>query len=139
MGEPAPQISSPISVIAAVVERNEQFLVCRRPPHKRHPHLWEFPGGKVESGETLELAATRELKEELDLLVVHTGAVLMSELDEEGGFKINFLEVIAEGDPVLVEHSAYCWATLMELVEMNLAPVDRKFVQHMRMNSGSTK
>jgi 8-oxo-dGTP pyrophosphatase MutT (NUDIX family) len=52
-------------VLAAVIRRQDRYLVCRRPAHKRHGGLWEFPGGKLEPGETLLEAARRELREEL--------------------------------------------------------------------------
>ena len=61
----------PVRVVAAVIERasdeGARLLVCRRPAHKRHGGLWEFPGGKVEAGEDLLHAARRELAEELAL------------------------------------------------------------------------
>ena len=50
--------------MAAVIERDGKLLVCRRPGHKRHGGLWEFPGGKLEPGETIVDAARRELDEE---------------------------------------------------------------------------
>ena len=54
-----------VRVIAAVIQRGDQRLICQRPPHKRHGGLWEFPGGKVEPNESDESAARRELAEEL--------------------------------------------------------------------------
>ena len=57
----------PIPVVAAVVRRGSRFLVGRRPAHKRHGGLWEFPGGKVEPGENEQTCLKRELSEELDI------------------------------------------------------------------------
>ena len=62
----------PIRVLASVIQRHDRFLVCRRPLHKRHGGLWEFPGGKVKDGETDLEVARRELAEELG---VHVTAV----------------------------------------------------------------
>jgi 8-oxo-dGTP diphosphatase len=59
-----------IRVVAAVIKRNDYYLICKRPKGKRHGGLWEFPGGKVEEGENIETAARRELAEELDLSVL---------------------------------------------------------------------
>ncbi len=53
----------PIRVIAAVIRRGPELLVCRRPAHKRHGGLWEFPGGKCEPGESDADTARRELLE----------------------------------------------------------------------------
>jgi 8-oxo-dGTP diphosphatase len=55
----------PLLVTAAIIRAGEKVLVTRRPDHKRHPGLWEFPGGKVDSGEGPECALARELREEL--------------------------------------------------------------------------
>ena len=53
-----------IAVVAGVVKRDGQLLLCQRPEGKRLGLLWEFPGGKVELGETPKAALERELKEE---------------------------------------------------------------------------
>jgi len=54
--------------VAAVIERQGRFLICRRKPEQSHPLQWEFPGGKVEPGESPEQALARELQEELGIL-----------------------------------------------------------------------
>jgi 8-oxo-dGTP diphosphatase len=56
-----------IQVVAAVIERDGRILVGLRQPSQSHPLKWEFPGGKVEPGETPERALARELEEELDI------------------------------------------------------------------------
>ena len=53
-------------VTAAVIFDGERVLLTRRPDNKRHPGLWEFPGGKVDPGESPEEALCREIREELD-------------------------------------------------------------------------
>src|SRR5690242_21147044 len=68
-------------VLAAVVLRYGRYLVCRRPAHKRHGGLWEFPGGKLEPGESLLDAANRELTEELNVSVVSVGEPIYSAHD----------------------------------------------------------
>ena len=55
-----------VKVVAAIVIQNDQVLLARRPPGTHHGLLWEFPGGKVESGESPEAALIRELREELN-------------------------------------------------------------------------
>jgi len=56
-----------IEVVAAILERDGRVLVGRRQPEQSHPLQWEFPGGKVEPGETPPQALTRELEEELGI------------------------------------------------------------------------
>ena len=57
-----------VQVVAGIIERQGRFLICRRKPEQSHPLKWEFPGGKVEPGETPEQALARELQEELGIL-----------------------------------------------------------------------
>ena len=56
-----------VQVVAAILERDGNVLIGRRKPEQSHPLKWEFPGGKVESGETPEQALARELEEELSI------------------------------------------------------------------------
>lgn len=60
---------TPLLVTAAVVIRDGKVLITRRPEGKRHPGLWEFPGGKVDPGESPEEALCREIREELDAAI----------------------------------------------------------------------
>lgn len=117
------------TVIAAVIERNGAFLLCRRPLDKRHGGLWEFPGGKVEEGETLLQAAQRELEEELALRATAAGIVRFSILDQASGHLIQFVDVQTEGEPELVEHMDLAWTKAADLLSLDLAPSDRSFAQ----------
>lgn len=54
-----------IEVVAGVIEQDGRILACQRRADDRHPFQWEFPGGKVDPGETPEAAMVRELREEL--------------------------------------------------------------------------
>ena len=56
-----------IKVVAAVIEKNGRFLLCKRGPGGNCPFLWEFPGGKIEEGETPFDAIIREIREELSV------------------------------------------------------------------------
>ena len=56
-----------LQVVAAILQREGRILICRRRPDQSHPLKWEFPGGKVEPGESPEQALARELDEELGI------------------------------------------------------------------------
>ena len=123
--------SAPVRVVAAVVERDGRYLVGRRPADKRHGGLWEFPGGKLESGETLFEAARRELSEELSVRCVGHGRTLWAAHDPQSIFLIEFIEIHIEGDARAVEHDAIGWFTPSELASMRLAPSDRLFAERL--------
>jgi 8-oxo-dGTP diphosphatase len=57
------------TVVAAVITRNSRLLICQRRRDKAFPLKWEFPGGKVEAGESLTDALTREISEELGVRI----------------------------------------------------------------------
>ena len=57
----------PVVVAAAIILRDEKFLLTKRRPESEQGSLWEFPGGKIESGETLEECLRREMREELGI------------------------------------------------------------------------
>jgi 8-oxo-dGTP pyrophosphatase MutT (NUDIX family) len=118
----------PVIVAAAVVVRDGRYLVGRRPPHKRHGGLWEFPGGKLLDGESLADALSRELREELDLEVTGVGGALGSVTDPDSPFVITFVEVDARGTPRPSEHTEVAWLDPVGLRDAALAPADRSFV-----------
>lgn len=125
------------NVIAAVIKQDGRLLVCRRPEHKRHGGLWEFPGGKLEQNESFLQAARRELAEELALIVNDIGEISFATTDEASGFEINFVEVSVEGEPKLLEHSALKWLSPAELLNIDLAPSDRRFAEFLNSKAVS--
>ncbi len=120
---------SPIRVLAAVVERDGRYLVARRPRHKRHGGLWEFPGGKLESGETLLDAARRELREELAVEVLAVGELMMAVRDPGSSYLVEFTQVTISGEPALIEHEDLAWLEPEELGGIALAPTDARFAR----------
>jgi 8-oxo-dGTP diphosphatase len=118
-----------ISVLAAVITHEDRYLVCQRPLSKRHGGLWEFPGGKIESGESLLDAANRELTEELNVTAVSVGDPIYSVHDEGSLFVINFVPSEIAGTPTCLEHADVRWASLEEIQHLDLAPSDRQFVR----------
>lgn len=121
---------SVVRVLAAVIQNEGRFLVCRRPLHKRHGGLWEFPGGKLEPTESDFEGARRELREELDVEVTAVGVELFAIHDPGFPFLIAFVDVDIRGTPLCLEHMELRWCARPELDTLALAPSDRRFVEH---------
>jgi len=120
-------------VVAAVITRDSRVLVCLRPAHKRHGGLWEFPGGKIEEGETHLDATRRELREELGVEVVSISEVEFSREDPGSPFRIDFVAAEIRGEPVPLEHEEIAWVTAEQLDRMDLAPSDLAYARfHVR-------
>jgi mutator protein MutT len=118
-----------VRVVAAVVWRAGRVLLCQRPLGKEHGGQWEFPGGKVEPGETLPQAVTRELEEELDVPVIAVGPPLWECGHPRRALTLIFLPTEIRGEPRCVEHQALSWETPEGALELPLAPLDRAFVE----------
>ncbi|MBI5478022.1 MAG: (deoxy)nucleoside triphosphate pyrophosphohydrolase [Deltaproteobacteria bacterium] len=123
---------APVRVVAAVIRRGDEYLVCQRPAHKRHGGLWEFPGGKLQGGESLADAARRELREELGVRVTATGPVYFVAADPGAAFVIEFLAVTIDGTPRPAEHAQVAWVPAAALGDLPLCPGDRAFVATLR-------
>ncbi len=123
----------PRQVIAAVIRRDRSFLVCKRPAHKHHGGKWEFPGGKLEEGESFFEAAQRELCEELGLQVLSIGDDLFTIVDPGAQVEIHFIDVAVQGEPIAHEHEALSWEALGSLFDLDLAPSDRAFVHFLQI------
>lgn len=122
-------MSGQVRVVAAVIRRSDAYLVCRRPAHKRHGGLWEFPGGKCEPGESDTDAVRRELREELGVNLVSVGEPEFEIADPESPFFIVFIPASVEAEPRAIEHSALSWASIEALRGMPLAPSDQRYVE----------
>jgi mutator protein MutT len=125
-----------VRVIAAVIEQEGKLLICERPLHKRHGGLWEFPGGKIEDGESDLQAAQRELREELDVDVSDIGETVFSVADPGSHFIIEFVAISIVGNPDALEHSQIAWVEQSELLQYPLAPSDLRYVEY-RLANGS--
>lgn len=115
-----------IAVVGAVLTRGNKILAAKRGPGMSLPGLWEFPGGKIESGETPHEALAREIAEELRCEVA-IGA-LINTAQHEYDFGVvhltTFYCALIGAEPTLTEHEAILWVDAAELDTLEWAPAD---------------
>ena len=117
-------------VVAALIWQGTKFMICQRPAHKARALLWEFVGGKVESGETKEQALIRECREELNVLL-SVGSVFMDVVHEYPDITVHltlFNATIAEGEPQMIEHNDIQWITPSEISNYEFCPADKEIL-----------
>lgn len=127
----ANSVPPPIPVVCALIERAGTVLVAQRPAHKHLPFKWEFPGGKVEPGESAEAAIVRELREELGVAFVITRALpRFNHAYAETIEMIPFVGHLAVGSPAphAHEHVAIRWVPPADLTTLDLAAADRPVI-----------
>jgi 8-oxo-dGTP diphosphatase len=123
-------------VVAALIWKDDKFMICQRPAHKARGLLWEFVGGKVESGETKEQALIRECREEL-AVTLSVGDVFMDVTHEYPDLTVHltlFNATIAEGEPQKLEHNDIQWITASEIPKYEFCPADEEILAMIRSN-----
>ena len=123
------------TVTAAIIERNGKVLIARRAPHSKLSGMWEFPGGKVELGETLQDCLIRELREELGIEVIVGRLLAASEYHyEHGSFRIHAFEVDwVSGSISLRDHDCVEWVLLEEITTYDLLPADIPIAEQLKL------
>lgn len=123
--------AAPIPVVGAVMVRDGLVLCARRGAGKHMAGLWEFPGGKVEPGETAERALVREIEEELgcrvavgDLIVTATHVYA-----EKSIALSTYRCTLVDGEPVPIEHAEIAWIDPADLAALDWAPADLPTVE----------
>lgn len=131
----APKQKTPYyTVTAAIIHHNNQILLAQRPPDGLLGGLWEYPGGKLENGESLQQALKREILEELDCHI---------EVGEKFGvyqhafthFKITlhaFHCRIIDKEPKAIQASQIVWLTIPQLSDYPMGKVDRKITKQLQ-------
>ena len=116
-----------INVVGAILVENGKILCAQRGEDKSLAYLWEFPGGKIETGETPQEALIRELQEEL-LIEVEVQSEKFEETSYQYDFGLvnltTFICFLKSGTPQLTEHIAVDWLAHKELNNLKWAPAD---------------
>jgi 8-oxo-dGTP diphosphatase len=119
-------------VAAALIRADGRILVQQRPPEKHHGGLWEFPGGKIERGETPEAALSRELREELGIAVAAPDLTPLAFASEPAGARhlvlLLFHATRWSGEPQAIEAAAIRWVEAADLRALAMPPADQPFV-----------
>lgn len=122
-----------LEVVAAIIRRNDNFLICQRPVGKSQELLWEFPGGKIEPGETGEQAIIRECYEELGV-TLRVDSFFM-DITHEYPDRIVHLSVyncsLTDGEPVRLEHNDMRWITAAQCGDFEFCPADVEIVERL--------
>ena len=112
------------AVMAGVIRKDGRFLICQRPEGKLLAGKWEFPGGKIEPGETPEEGLARELREELGV-EARVGRILDARLEEKSGdFLVLYYDVTLEGEPLMREHADIRFVPREELTQYEYSVAD---------------
>lgn len=124
-------IQASLDVVAALILREGQLLLAQRGLQGDQPGLWEFPGGKVDAGETQPQALRRELMEELAIDAT-IGPYVASESRMIGDRQINlhaWLVTEFSGEPVTICHQRLVWVKPADALGFSLAPADIPLLQ----------
>ena len=124
--------SNLVTVVAAVIERDGSFLVTRRLEGAHLGGLWEFPGGKIASGETHAEALIREIREELDA-DVDVGALLFeTQFDyAERAVSLHFYRCTLRGTPRPLLGQEMKWVPRSELRTLDFPPADDELIRRL--------
>ena len=117
-------------VVAAIIIKNGKYFIAQRNRNKHMGLSWEFPGGKVEKGETFEIALKREIKEELNInITINNKLSEENYKDEKINVKLHyFLCSHTSGEIYLNEHEDSAWITKNEFKNYNFAEGDSDII-----------
>ncbi|MFM5894177.1 MAG: (deoxy)nucleoside triphosphate pyrophosphohydrolase [Novosphingobium sp.] len=129
------RIPTSIAVVAAaLIDRRGRVLLQRRRPDRQHGGLWEFPGGKLEAGETDVSGLIREIREELGVELDPGDLLRLDQAsDADGGLVITLYTCrLWQGEPKCLDADAIDWFTPKEVLALPIPPLDRPLAEALR-------
>jgi len=120
-----------IEVACAIILKGDKVLITQRSESMSHPMMWEFPGGKLNPGESPERCIKREIKEELKAKI--SVIQLLPSLIYDYGFRkiklIPFICTLETEQISLAQHNAYCWIQKHEVDNFDLLEADIEVIK----------
>ncbi|MDY5585354.1 MAG: (deoxy)nucleoside triphosphate pyrophosphohydrolase [Arcanobacterium sp.] len=126
-----------IFVVGAALIQDNRVLCAQRSAQMSLPLHWEFPGGKIEPGESEVAALSRELREELGIEAKIGERIAQLKYEYDFGI-VNlsvYWAVILAGTPVATEHSELKWCTVAQMQELNWAPADLPIIENFSLEN----
>jgi len=120
--------------VGVIVNQNKQVLIARRASHQHQGNRWEFPGGKVEKGETSLDAISRELREELGINI-HDASLIIEITHQYNDKKVNLAVFQVDkwqGDPIGAEGQPIRWIKLTELDQFQFPEANEEILDYLR-------
>ncbi|HKN86028.1 MAG TPA: 8-oxo-dGTP diphosphatase MutT [Nitrospiraceae bacterium] len=129
-----------IQVAAGLVKKDHRYLITKRPAGVHLGGLWEFPGGKRETGESLEECLQRELKEELGIDITPGSPfhIIRHEYSEKVVELHFFYCTLQSGEPQALGCEAWRWVAVKDLPNFEFPPADRPVIDMLQRTSGTT-
>ncbi len=125
-----------IEISMAIVVHNDKILIAQRKKGKHQEFMWEFPGGKLEAGETLQQCVAREFMEEFEK-PIDVGSFFMDntyQYADKGSFHLNAFWATCTDDtiPQLLEHEDARWVSVDEFDKFTFCPADIPFIEELK-------
>ena len=125
-------------VVAAVIRNDGQVLACRRGGNHELAGMWEFPGGKVEPGETDQLALAREIQEELGIAIVVDEFIIQSSMPRGLGsieMFTYYARLVGALPTISADHDSMEWSDIDNLHTYDWAPLDIPVVKALQKHT----
>ena len=127
--------------VGVLMQADAQFLMTSRPPGKAYAGYWEFPGGKVEPGESTEQALARELHEELGLTAAAIGAFVARSVHAYPELTVDLwlyrVSLAVDAMPHPREHLELRWVPVAELLAQGLSDADVPLARAVAASAGA--
>lgn len=124
-----------VRVVAGILQKDDKVLIARKAAGKSLEGYFEFPGGKIEEGETPEESLIRELMEEMSIKI-KVNKYVGESIYDYGNIVVSlkgYTAEILEGKITLTDHDMYKWVNLSEINDYKLAPADIPLVKNLLM------